>query len=307
MIKKVKNYVENHHVYKLSVDRLERVMIGYHKVPFLSIVKIFIRKLQSDSLNIRARAITYSFFLSIFPSIIFIFTLIPMIPIEDLDKTILSTLKNFMPDSMYLSVEETIFDIISIPRKGLLSFGFLFALYNANNGIISLMDTFNDCYKTIDNRSFIKKIGISILIILSTIIIFAGGSFLQILFHFLIYTSQEYFEVFQIHIILLFLAKYIILYLIFLINISVLYYFAPSIHERWKFFSPGSIIASILCFLFTVGFNFYINNFNSYNKVYGSIGVLIGILLWIYVTTLVILVGYQINASIDIAKYRKYH
>ncbi|MFN8416093.1 MAG: YihY/virulence factor BrkB family protein [Cytophagaceae bacterium] len=307
MIKKVRTYVENHEVYKQSVDRLGKVMIGYHKVPFLSIVKIFIRKLQSDSLNIRARAITYSFFLSIFPSIIFIFTLIPLIPIADLDKTILSTLQNFMPESMYQSVEETISDIIKIPRKGLLSFGFLFAIYNANNGIMSLMETFNDCYKTIDNRSFLKKIGISFLIIISTIIIFAGGSVLQIIFNFLIHASQQYFEVLHIHIVLLFLAKYVILFLIFLINISVLYYFAPAIHERWKFFSPGSIIASILCFLFTVGFNFYINNFNSYNKVYGSIGVLIGILLWLYITNLVILVGFQINASIDIAKSRKRH
>lgn len=305
MINKLLESVEKNKYYVFVQRKLNRMEIGKHKIPFLSIIKVFIKKLRNDSIAVKARAITYSFFLSLFPTIIFIFTLIPLIPIQDLDTTILESLKNYMPGSIYDSVKDTIADIISIPRKGLLSFGFLFAIYNANNGIMSLMDSFNDCYKTIDNRSFLKKFGISMMIIVCALLIFVGGSLLQFIFSFLIQTSKEYVEVLQIHILLLLFGKYITLYLLFLVNISVLYFVAPAIHERWKFFSPGSVIASVICFLFTIGFNFYIDNFNSYNKVYGSIGVLIGVLLWLYITTLVILVGFQINASIDIAKTRR--
>ena len=84
-------------------------------------------------------------------------------------------------------------------------------------------------------------------------------------------------------------------------SISVIYYVAPSVNERWKFFSIGSVTASILCFLFTLGFGFYIEHFNSYNKLYGSIGALIGFLLLVFVNILMLLVGFQINASINLA------
>jgi membrane protein len=304
MIQKLKHKISNHYFISAFLKKLEQIKIGRKQISLLTFIKIFIRKLNDDDINVRARSITYDFFLSIFPSIIFLFTLIPYIPIPHIEDHILVSLKDIFPGSIYDSAESTIRDIISIPRKGLLSFGFFFAIYSANNGIISIINTFNHCYKTTDGRSFVAKLGISMSILFLILMVIVFAIILGIISKFLYEhmeneISMSYFQLYFFEFI-----KHTILFFLFLMSISIIYFIAPSINERWKFFSLGSISASVLCFIFTIGFSYYIEHFNSYNKVYGSIGALIGILLWMYVNTLMLLVGFQINASMDIA-YKK--
>ncbi|MBC7450287.1 MAG: YihY/virulence factor BrkB family protein [Cytophagales bacterium] len=301
MIKKIKQTIVNHRYSVYGLNRLEKIKVGPRKISLIILIRIFLRKVNNDDINVRAKSITYDFFLSIFPGIIFLFTLIPYIPIEHLDEQILESLHDFFPGTIYESAESTIRDIISIPRKGLLSFGFLFAFYTANNGIISIINTFNHCYKTKDDRTFISKLGISMTILMLIFLVMVSGIVIGVISKF-IYTGLEQEAIFSSMQLYFFaLLRYFIMFFLFLMSISVIYYIAPSVHERWKFFSLGSITASLLCFLFTNIFSFYIEHFNSYNKVYGSIGALIGIMLWMYVNTLVLLVGFQLNASMDIA------
>ena len=302
MIHKIKHKISNHSYVLFAQKKLEQIKIGPRNISLILFIRILLRKLNNDDINVRARSITYDFFLSIFPGIIFLFTLIPYIPIPNIENHILVSLQNIFPASMYESAESTIKDIIGIPRKGLLSFGFLFAIYSANNGIISIINAFNHCYKTTDGRSFIAKLGISMSILFLIFLVMVAGVVIGIASKFFFnHIQQEItFSYFQLY--FLVLLKHFIMFFLFLMSISIIYYIAPSINERWKFFSLGSISASILCFLFTIGFDFYIDHFNSYNKVYGSIGALIGIMLWMYVNTLMLLVGFQINAAMDIAQ-----
>jgi membrane protein len=103
-------------------------------------------------------------------------------------------------------------------------------------------------------------------------------------------------------IVLLYVGKWLVIIALFLFAISCLYYFGPALHKRWRFFSAGSIVASFLSILTSVGFGAFVNNFGSYNKLYGSIGTLIVIMLWVYYNALILIIGFELNASIDNAK-----
>ena len=106
----------------------------------------------------------------------------------------------------------------------------------------------------------------------------------------------------------LIIGKYVVVFLIFYVGISMIYYIAPAVHKRWSFFSHGSFIATVMILAFTMVFTYYVDHFNSYNKVYGSIGALIGLMLWFNMISLMLLIGYEINACIEVAEkdyYRK--
>jgi len=301
MIRKIRKRISTHPASSKIYNYLSLIRVGERKIPLLLFLRILFKKLNNDDINVRAKSITYDFFLSIFPGVIFLFTLIPYIPILDLDKNILVAISDFLPANIYDSVETTLTDIINIPRGGLLSFGFLFAFYAANNGIISVINAFNHCYKTTDGRTFFEKLGVSISILFLLFLVVVGGIAIS-LFLKLVYDNLEQgFQVSQFQLFFVVFLRLFVMFFLIIMSISVLYFIAPSIHKRWKFFSMGSVTAAILCFVFNLGFGFYIEHFNSYNKVYGSIGALIGFLLLIFVNILMLLVGFQINAALEIA------
>jgi membrane protein len=93
--------------------------------------------------------------------------------------------------------------------------------------------------------------------------------------------------------------KFLVIFILFLITISVIYYFGPALHNRWTFISIGSFIATLLSLLVSYFFSYYITNFGTYNKIYGSIGAMIAMMVWIYMISVILLVGYEVNASID--------
>jgi membrane protein len=305
MIKKLKTFFLNLPLVKQTVKKLKTTYIGKHKVSMWSIGEVFIKKLSNDHLAVRAKSITFDFFLSIFPAIIFVFTLIPYFPIPNLDKQIIAALKDFLPNSIYQATESTVLDILNIHHSQLLSFGFILAFYTANNGIISLINTFNHCYKTKDDRNFIIKLGVSMSIMLLTLLVVSTSAFGSIVIHQMVKQYNEFFFIPYSQLVFVILVEKFTVFTLFLVVISIVYYIGPSVHERWTFFSIGSVLAAMLCFLFTMAFTYYIDHFNSYNKLYGSIGALIGILLWMYVNTLVLLVGFELNASIQIAKRKE--
>lgn len=90
-----------------------------------------------------------------------------------------------------------------------------------------------------------------------------------------------------------------IIFVVYLITISIIYYFAPAIHKKWQFFSPGSLIATLLCIAVSFGFSYYINSFGTYNKLYGSIGAMIAMMVWLFMLSVILLLGFEFNASID--------
>jgi len=209
-----------------------------------------------------------------------------------------------MPPTMYDVASTTILDIVSNQRGGLLTLGFLFALILSTNGMLALMRAFNACYKTIENRSAFKtRLIATALTINMTVVLFVTILLLvvgQLVVEYLLMNFQDFtsFNLSSFEVSLLFALRFLIILITFFLAISTIYYFGPAIHYNWRFFSIGSFVATLLCLAVSYGFSYYITNFGTYNKVYGSIGVLIALMVWVQLITVVLLVGYEINASI---------
>lgn len=292
---------------------MKNIRFSRHEdVSLYRIVKRFLHNLQDDEIMDRANGVAFNFILAIFPAIIFLFTLIPYVTryFPEINReSILGFLQGlaesgFMPPSMYETASATILDIVSNQRGGLLTLGFLFALILSTNGMLALMRAFNACYKTIENRSAVKTriiataLTVNMTIVLFvTVLLLVGG---QLAIEYVMTNVQDFtsFNFSRWEVSILFTLRFVIIFITFFITISTIYYFGPAIHYNWRFFSIGSLVATLLCLAVSYGFSFYITNFGTYNKVYGSIGVLIALMVWVQLITVVLLVGYEINASI---------
>lgn len=273
---------------------------GEEHTSIYQILRFFLKGIMEGSIQTRARSISFSFFLALFPSIIFIFTLIPYIPIENLDVRILQLLQELMPVNTFEATRTTIEDILQQPRGGLLSIGFIIALYVSTNGVFSLIEGFNQSYHGIQQRSGISQRLISIfltgllavIMILSiALIIFSEYTSAYLLEQQWLTKGTEYY--------LLQAGKWIILIIMVLFTISSFYYYGPSKYNRRPFISVGSVTATFLILASSFLFNYFISNFGTYNKVYGSIGTLIIILIWINFNSMQLILGFELNASIE--------
>lgn len=300
---------------RLLITWLKKIRFKkYENVSLYKIIKIFLKNLTDDEVVDRANGVAYNFLLAIFPGVIFLFTLIPYVAQyfpEVTNESILEFLGAQIPPSMFDVISSTIADILGNQRGGLLSLGFLFSLYLSTNGTLALMRAFNACYRTIENRSGIKTriiataltINLAFVVFLAIILLVVGQFVLDY-----ITTHLPEFPFLQLDaftVFLLFALRFVVIFIVFFLAISTLYYFGPAIHYNWRFFSIGSLIATLLILIVSYGFSFYVTNFGTYNKVYGSIGVLIAIMIWVQLVTVVLLVGYEVNASIHNAIRRQ--
>ena len=279
------------------------VLPGFDGMPLYDVADFFFTGIQKGSITTRASSVAYSFFLALFPSVIFLFSLIPYIPIKNFQPQLLALLQDVFPKDAYLASKSTIEDIVKHQRGGLLSLGFFLAVYFTTNGISALIDGFNKSYHIKETRSaigqrlraFLLTTILSLLIVAAILLItFSESATHYLVLHHILKTQGQ--------IVLLYTGKWIVIAALFLFAISFLYYMGPALHKRWRFFSAGSIVASFLSILISVGFGAFVNNFGNYNKIYGSIGTLIVIMLWIYYNALILIIGFELNASIDNAK-----
>ncbi len=283
---------------------LQGIYLKNSAISLYQIFKIFIKKINEDEIFERSLAVAFSFTLGAFPFIIFLFALIPYINIfipEINSEKIMGFLNQIMPSNMYDITKETILDLVSIKRGGLLSFGVLAALFLSTNGFNTLIKTFNSCYKLDEKRGFFKTRFTALILTLIFLIVAIFSILLSTVGAFfttwLSSTNYFFYDFFYYT----YIYSISILFIIFYLVITSIYYFAPVIHNKWNFFSSGSTIASIGCVLITLLFSFYLNNFSTYNKIYGSIGVLIAFMSWVYLISSMLLIGFEWNTSIDIA------
>lgn len=279
---------------------------GFDRVPLYDVVLFFWRGIYNGAISLRASSVAFSFFLALFPALIFIFTLIPYIPIDNFQVELIKLLKNFMPVNAYEAIQTTIEDIAMHKRGSLLSFGFIAALIFSTNGIAAMISAFNATILTFESRTWIwqRIISIILVLILTLLITIAIG---------LLVSSQKLFDLLlnfdwlerNVLFYLLQIGHWIIIFSLFFFAISFLYFLAPAKKTKWRFISPGGTLATILMVITSIGFSYYINNFGQYNKLYGSLGTLIVVLLWLYFNSFVLIIGFELNASISNASLKK--
>ncbi len=279
------------------------VLPGFDGMPLYDVLVFFFRGLFKGVLTYRASAIAYNFFLALIPFIMFLFNLIPFVTSEHYQTYLLDLIQELIPSNIYLMVKSTIEEIISRPHQGLLSAGFFMAIYFATNGVDAILEGFNQSYHSFETRPWWKQklvafslmLVLSVLIFVSFLLLGFGELSIQLLTDKHMITSKL--SIFALQ----FLRWLVILFFTFL-STSLLYYFGQlktgKEHVRYRFFSAGSILATGLFIVGGVVIKLYFENFSRYNILYGSIGSLIILLVWIYYNAFIILIGFELNNSI---------
>jgi len=280
--------------------RAQKIILPFFDgVPLYDVALFFWKSIVNGAITTRASAIAFSFFIAFFPFVIFLFTLIPYIPIKNFQNELFMLLQQVVPEGVFVTIEDTLTDILMQPRGDLLSLGFFMALIFSTNGLASMMSAFDATIHSIYRRSWLSQR------LAATILLFILA-FLLTLAIALLTGGQSLIKYLENHEILrdsftisfLTFGKWVIILALFFFAYSFLYYMAPAKKTKWRFISAGGTLSTVLSIITIAGFTYYINNFSQYNKLYGSIGTLLIILLLMYVMSLILLVGFELNASI---------
>jgi membrane protein len=254
----------------------------------------------------RANAIAFSFFMSLFPALLVLFSLIPYIisflPIKmsDILTQIKFALTDIMPNETGDSLFKAISKFIKTKRSDFLSIGFVLAVYFSSNGLMALMRSFEKEHAVFRRRNIYQKrfraiwmtLLLGILLVVSTVLVILGNQIFGWLFKFL--------KLNFITTIFLNLLKWLIVLGSIYIGIAILYKFGMATRRKLHFFSPGASTATVLSLLSSIIFSFYVDNFGNYDRVYGSFVAGIVLLLWLQLNALILIIGFELNAAIAV-------
>lgn len=288
---------------KWAISRAKQISLpGFESIPIYDVVVFFIRGIQRGALTTRASSIAFHFALASLPLIIYLFTLIPHIPINNFQEGFMSMVESMLPSNVFQLLESTLRDMF-IKRRALQLLGILIALYFATNAINVLIVAFNNTYHAIETRSWMERRTIAAFLVIIMFVLMVTAISLIIFSRSAINLLEDK-EIIQkgLTLYIFRIGKWIVIIALIYSALSFLYWLGPSRKMKWKFYSAGSSLASVLVILTSLIFSFIINNFGQFNKFYGSIGTLMVILLWLYLNSIALLIGFELNASIKGAK-----
>jgi len=284
-------------------ERIRQLVLpGFEGVPLSEVFRFVVKGFKKGVLVTRASSIAFNFLLALLPATFFLFSLIPFIPIPNFQEELIRLFEDIMPANAYRFLETTIIDVITRKSGSLLIFMFFATIIFSTNGIHALINAFVVSAHKFRSRSWIEQRKISIVLLIITVALVALAGCL------LIAGKTGINRLVELDIINSELVYYILIVLKTLVNvgllflaISFLYWLAPAKRSDFRFFSPGSIVATALFILTSIGFSAYVNAFGQYNKLYGAIGTLMVILVWLYLNSIALLIGFELNVSIKAA------
>ncbi len=306
---KFENFIATHQPFKFLIKRSKTLILpGFDGLCIYDVARFFSKQVTRIGLRDRAAAIAFNFIMALPAGAIFLFTLIPYFPVaKNIQDELFKFIEDVMPNTESRSlILTTMLDLFNKPKTGLLSIGFILALYYSSNAMLGIIRTFDASLITKRKRNFvhrrlraIKLTLVLILLIIATMLLSLGqGSLFTSFLNWLGVNNTE--RNFWID-----LLRWLIVIMLFLFSIAFIYKYAPSVYKRWKLLSPGAVFATFLIVLTTWLFSIWAQNFSSYNRVYGSIGALLIIMLLIFVNSLMLLIGYELNVSINYLRSKK--
>jgi membrane protein len=257
------------------------------------------REIQRDDCMGRAAQLAYYLLFALFPFFLFLTTLLGYLPISNLLDQLMALLTQLLPRDALALVQDNVHQLVAGQRGGLLSFGILAALWTSSSAVTAIMDSLNRAYNVEESRPFWKvrglaillTIGLSLLIIVSLVLLTFGpqiGGWIA-----------DYLGLGGVFQVAWNLLRWPVIVFFLILALALVYYLAPDVEQEWKWITPGAVCVTLAWIGASLGFAFYVNNFGSYNVTYGSIGTVIVLLTWMYVTGLLILVGGEINSEIE--------
>lgn len=281
---------------------------GFDKIPVYDVIIFLISEIQKDLIPTRARSISYSFFIAFFPGIIFLFTLLPYIPLQGLQESLISIINEVLPKNIVQNfIVFTIDDVLNKPRAGLLSFASLLTLFFSTQGVVSMIGSFNKSYAIYNKRNYFQMRWLSLKLTLILFVLFITSLVLLIVGNLIIGKLVILFHIqSSITIFLINTLRYLVILLLYFLSISLLYYYGPSAKKKFRFMSVGSSLATFGSIIASLIFTSYVSSLDNYNSIYGFFGSIIMFLSWMYVNAFVLLVGFELNASIYYNKNLKH-
>lgn len=298
MSKSVEDKLEKIPIVNLLVRLGKRIKIpGLQGMSLYDVVEMYIIGIVEGAVTTRAGGIAFSFFMAIFPFMLFILTLIPYIPIDGFQESLLTLINELLPPKTYDAVDSVILDIVNNKQAGLLSFGFLASIFLMTNGINAVFGGFEYSYHVTEVRNIFRAYFISMLVsvimAVFLIITVALTGFYQLMLDAMI--NKEWIDDETLW---LQLGRGAIFLIMIFTIVSILYKYGTKEGKHTSFFSAGSVFTTLLSILTFYLFGYYVNEFAQYNELYGSIGTLLILMLFVWLNSIILLLGFELNASI---------
>ncbi len=299
-------------MYKSAKDKLLKVPVlnwfvklglsikipGLFGMSLYDVIEMYIIGIVKGALTSRAGGIAFSFFMALFPFLLFILTLIPFVPIEGFQSDFLFMIEQLLPPNTAESVDGVIKDIINNRYGGLLSFGFIASIFLMTNGVNAILGGFEYSYHVKEMRNIMKQyfISMAMAIVLSFTLVLtvAITVYFEIGIQNLIKNGWLEDEVFWIE-----KGRFLFFVLLIFISVSFLYKFGTKEVKNKDFFTIGSLLTTVLTILMFKLFAIYVVKFSTYNELYGSIGTLLILMLFVWINSIILLLGFELNASIS--------
>lgn len=271
-----------------------------HGLSFHELITIYITGIINGAISYRAAAIAWSFFMALFPFLLFILNLIPFIPIEGFQEDFLAFVQQSVPPTTYDAISTIISDILNNSNTGLISTGFFMAIILMANGVSAILGGFESSGHILitSKRTFFRQyfvsLGLSILLSLLLIVTVAAIVIFEV---FIQKTKLQ--DVLSKDIPLIEMGRYAFLILMILTTVSILFKFGIKREKDRAFISIGSVFTSILIIIISYFFGIWVVKFSKYNELYGSIGTLLVVMFYIWINCIILLLGFDLNAAIS--------
>lgn len=282
----------------LATKAKKVILPGLNGLSLYDLLEIYIFGIVKGTFTTRAGSIAFSFFMALFPFLLFILNLIPFVWfVDDFQDRLLNYLNTLLPPQTHELFERVFFDIANTPRTGLLSFVFILSVFLMSNGINAIFTGFEYSWHTTINRSIIRQymiaLGVALIIaflLLTTVIVTIYFTYIieDLSALGLVTDKVKWAE----------LGRYSVFVFMIYNAVAILYYFGTKESRNAQYFSVGALFTTVLILLFTYFFAIYIKNFSSYNKLYGSIGALVIFMVYIWLNSNILLLGFELNGAI---------
>ena len=285
---------------------------GLEGLTFYDLLELYITGIVKGTLTTRASAIAFSFFTAIFPFLLFVLIIMPYVPIDDFRVEFLKFLESFLPPQTSDFFFENIFENIDqTQRGGLLSSVFVLSVALMANGVNAVFSGFENSYHEQLSRNVFRQylyaLGVALILALLLIVTIVVIGYVQIFIiqNVLDSLSSRGYEVQSQSVFWFNLAKYLFFILMIYLATATMYYFGTKEGRQSRFFSVGALFTTSLIVLSSFLFGIYIENFSQYNKLYGSIGALLILLFYLWLNANILLLGFELNASLHKLRKRK--
>ncbi|WP_158838490.1 YihY/virulence factor BrkB family protein [Polaribacter sp. L3A8] len=305
MTKEIEDKLEKIPIVNLLVKFGKKIKVpGLEGMSLYDVIEMYIIGIVKGALTTRAGGIAFSFFMAVFPFMLFILTLIPYIPIEGFQEGLFSFIKEILPPQTFEAVDVVLKDIINNQYGGLLSFGFLLSIFLMTNGVNAIFGGFEHSYHITDVRNVFRayfiSLGVSLLMSFFLIVTITT----LILYQVALSKIDETGWLDTGDLDLFLLGKNAVFLVMIFTIVSLLFRYGTKQGKETKFFSAGAILTTVVSLCTFYLFGIYVVKFAQYNQLYGSIGTLLILMLFVWLNAIILLLGFELNAAIYALRFR---